>query len=149
MTSNISPMSPQRPVQPRRVLLAVPESDSHVVVNKLLEFHFRQHGYDVYNLGVCTPVRDIAAAARDFLPEAIVLSAQNGHAYDDLTALPAALRAVGITEIPVYLGGNLTVGAEKQIEDITQCFRALGIQVVESFIHMDQLLLGRPSEALM
>lgn len=129
------------PGRPRRVLLAVPESDSHVVVNKLLEWHLIRHGCEVRNLGVCTPAQEIAAAAREFQPDAIVLSAQNGHALEDLTSLPAVMEAAGVAGVPVYLGGNLSVGADKQLDDPTQRFRALGIQVVQSFDHMDRLLL--------
>lgn len=129
--------------RPRRVLLAVTESDCHVVVNKLLEWHFiRRHGCEVRNLGGCTPAQEIAEAAREFEPDAIVLSSQNGHAFADLASLPAAMEAAGVTGVPVYLGGNLSVGADKQLDDPTQRFRALGIQVVQSFDHMDRLLLN-------
>lgn len=130
------------PSRPRRLLLAVPESDCHVVVNKLLEWHLVRHGYTVHNLGVCTPVQEIAEAARALQPDAIVLSTQNGHALADLTPLPAAMDAAGVAGIPVYLGGNLSVGADKHLDDPTRRFRALGIQVVESFDHMDRLLLN-------
>lgn len=135
------PYSPP-PGRPRRVLLAVPETDCHIVVNKLLEWHLLQHGCAVRNLGVCTPTQEIAAAAREFAPDAIVLSTQNGHALADLASLPAAMEAAGVAGVPVYLGGHLSVGADKHLEDHTQRFRALGIQVVESFDQMDRLLLN-------
>lgn len=133
---------PPAPARRRRVLLAVPASDCHVVINTLLAWHLQRHGVSVRNLGVCTPTAEIAAAAREFQPDAIVLSSQNGHALADLADLPQALQAAGVTGVPVYLGGNLSVGAEKSLEAPAQRFRALGMQVVESLAAMERLLLA-------
>lgn len=132
------------PGRPSRVLLAVPESDAHVVANTLLEYFLKQRGCPVLNLGACTPAADIAAAARDFAPDAILISSHNGHAFDDLRALPEAMAAAGAGHVPVYLGGNLSVGADKQLTDTTR-FRALGIRVVTSFEAIDEILRLPPA----
>lgn len=124
----------------RRVLLAVPESDCHVVGNKLLELFLTQQGYEVHNLGACTPAQEIAAAAREFQPDAIVISSQNGHAFEDLTPLPEALQAMRVTGVPIYLGGNLSVGADKRLGDLAQQFLTLGVQVMASIAQIEQRL---------
>lgn len=123
-----------------RVVLAVPESDAHVVANRLLEYFLKQRGHTVLNLGACTPAAEIAAAARDFAADAIIISSQNGHALDDLGSLPAEMVAVGVAGVPVYLGGNLNVGAEKRLDDVAARFRPLGIRIAGSFDDVDELL---------
>jgi methylaspartate mutase S subunit len=115
-----------------RVLLAVPESDCHVVACKLLQLYLEHLGYEVHNLGVTTPSAEIAAAAKKYQPLAIFLSSQNGHALADLRTLRGELRARGVT-VPVYLGGNLTVGCQEPPEIIRRKFEEIGIEVLASF----------------
>lgn len=134
----LAPLTP--PAQPPKLLLAVPESDAHVVGNKLLEFFLRQQGYLVRNLGVCSPAQEIAEAARDWQPDAILLSSQNGHAFEDLAPLQAMLHAMGVHEVPIYLGGNLSVGADKHLADVTHHFLTIGVQVVDTMETVLQLL---------
>ena len=142
MTQLPVPHAATAPSRPRRLLLAVTESDSHAVGNKLLERHLTQQGYEVLNLGVCTPVEEIAAAARDFCPEAIILSSQNGHAFDDLARLPEALHSVDVPAVPIYLGGNLSVGTTKDLDSLKHQFLTLGVQVVEALEHLELRLLA-------
>lgn len=115
-----------------RVLLAVPESDCHVVACKLLQLYLEHSGYEVLNLGVTTPSAEIAAAAEQYAPIAILLSSQNGHALIDLQTLGGELKRRGITA-PVYLGGNLTVGCQDSPEAVRRKFKEIGIEVVASF----------------
>jgi methylaspartate mutase S subunit len=115
-----------------RVLLAVPESDCHVVACKLLELYLEHLNYEVHNLGVTTPSAEIAAAAERIQPLAIFLSSQNGHALMDLQTLDEELRRRGVTA-PVYLGGNLTLGCEDSPEIVRQKFENIGIEVLSSF----------------
>ncbi|MYR02123.1 methylaspartate mutase, partial [Streptomyces sp. SID6139] len=39
-------------------------SDSHAVANQLIAHGLRAQGFDVVNLGTCTPVAEFAAACR-------------------------------------------------------------------------------------
>lgn len=123
-----------------RILLAVPESDCHVVGNKLLEFFLIQNGYEVHNLGACTPAQEIAAAARELQPDAIVISSHNGHAFEDLMPLSEAMHAMGVPGVPVYLGGKLLVGADKRFDGLPRQFSAIGVQVVASIEELEQRL---------
>jgi len=116
-----------------RVLIATPLSDCHSVSPKLLETHLAEHGYRVRNLGACCSTEEIAQGAATFKPDAILLCAQNGHALMDLRDLPAVLARYRITPPPTYIGGNVTVGAEKDLAAINAAFSDLGIEILGSF----------------
>jgi methylaspartate mutase sigma subunit len=108
------------------VVLGVAGSDAHAVANHLIAIHLREHGFDVVNLGVCTPLGDFADAV-DAHPEAeaVIIGSLNGHAHADLRDLPA-LRAAGRLDRPVILGGNLSVGSHKS-DDALDRLRDLGV----------------------
>lgn len=113
----------------RKVILGVTESDSHVVANHLIAYYLRSRGFEVVNLGACTPLRDfVAAYAEHDDAEAILIGSHNGHALRDLAGLDEIKRA-GLLDCPVILGGNLSVGAEKGPDEVGQ-FVALGVDHV-------------------
>ncbi|MFE9426689.1 methylaspartate mutase [Kitasatospora sp. NPDC006697] len=96
-----------------KVILGVAASDSHAVANHLIAFQLRQLGYQVVNLGPCTPVSEFAdchAENGDAL--AVVIGSINGHALEDLAPL-RAVRDQGLLDCPVIVGGNLSVGSAK------------------------------------
>jgi methylaspartate mutase sigma subunit len=110
----------------RKVILGVTESDSHVVANHLIAYHLRTHGFEVINLGACTPVRDFVNAYAEHLDaEAILIGSNNGHALTDLAGLEQAKHA-GLLDCPVILGGNLSVGADKD-PDFLRHFAEIGV----------------------
>lgn len=96
-----------------KVIMGVAASDSHVVANHLIAFQLRQLGYDVVNLGACTPVSEFVECAGEN-PDAlaIVIGSINGHAAEDLAPLKA-VREQGLLPCPVIVGGNLSVGSTK------------------------------------
>ncbi|MGC5343149.1 cobalamin-dependent protein [Streptomyces sp. DT24] len=101
----------------RLVILGVAESDAHAVANHLITMQLRDHGFTVVNLGVCTPLSDFADALdRHPQAEAVLIGTLNGHAHQDLRALPE-LRAAGRLNCPVVVGGNLSVGSHKDDAD--------------------------------
>jgi methylaspartate mutase sigma subunit len=119
--------SSQQPLDgPRLVILGVTESDAHAVANRLIAQQLRDNGFAVVNLGVCTPLAEFADAL-DRYPqaEAVLIGSLNGHAAQDLAALPA-LRAAGRLQRPVVVGGNLSVGCRKDGSDV-QRLRELGV----------------------
>jgi len=95
------------------VILGVAASDSHVVANHLIAGFLRASGFEVVNLGPCSPLEEFADAC-DRHPEvaAVLIGSLNGHAQEDLRELPM-LRASGRIPCPVVLGGNLSVGSRK------------------------------------
>jgi methylaspartate mutase sigma subunit len=111
---------------PRLVILGVAASDAHAVANQLIAMMLRQRGFVVINLGVCTPLEEFADAYRAYPnAEAILIGSLNGHAYEDLKALPR-LRSAGELACPVIVGGNLSVGSHKGPETVDR-LRALGV----------------------
>jgi methylaspartate mutase sigma subunit len=111
---------------PRLVILGVAASDSHAVANQLIAMMLRQKGFIVINLGVCTPLEEFADAYRAYPhTEAVLIGSLNGHAYEDLKALPQ-LRSAGQLACPIIVGGNLSVGSHKST-DTAHRLRALGV----------------------
>jgi methylaspartate mutase sigma subunit len=97
----------------RTVILGVAASDSHAVANHLIAFSLRGLGFDVVNLGTCTPVAEFAQACEEHPDaEAVVIGSLNGHVHEDLRGLAKA-KATGRIHVPVVVGGNLSVGSHK------------------------------------
>jgi methylaspartate mutase sigma subunit len=100
--------------EPSKVLLGVAASDAHAVANHLIAYHLRALGFQVINLGVCTPVSEFMRA-HDEHPDvlAIAIGSMNGHALQDLRELKL-LKQRHHVRCPVILGGNLSVGSRKR-----------------------------------
>lgn len=126
----------------KKVILGVTTSDAHVVANKLLALMLEQKGFEVINLGACTPVEEFSKASKDN-PDtlAILIGSLNGHAYEDLKPLKEAKETRAIT-CPVFLGGNLSVGSQKKSGDLSR-FLSIGIdKVLSSFEEIIPTLEG-------
>jgi methylaspartate mutase sigma subunit len=110
-------------------VLGVAASDAHAVANHLIAYSLRANGFDVVNLGTCTPVSEFAEAARKH-PDAlaVVIGSLNGHVHEDLRDLRLA-RESGDIGCPVIVGGNLSVGSRKNASD-TERLHALGVDHV-------------------
>lgn len=115
----------------RTVILGMAASDAHVVANQLIAHSLRSQGFHVVNLGACTSIAEFATAYDEHPDaEAVIIGSLNGHAYEDLQDLPAA-RADGLLGCPVILGGNLSVGSNKEAAD-DERFHALGVEMILS-----------------
>lgn len=141
-----------RAARPRPVILGVAASDAHAVANHFIAYHLRSQGFDVVNLGTCTPVAEFCDALRRTPePEALIIGSLNGHAYEDLRELRVARRD-GLINCPVILGGNLSVGSRKRSSDLERLY-ALGVDYIlddpiELVPLLDRLsLLAVPSAA--
>jgi methylaspartate mutase sigma subunit len=111
------------------VILGVAASDTHVVANHLIGHMLRENGYEVINLGACTPLQDFMEAHQQN-PDAvaIVIGSLNGHAKDDLRGLLELKQQYGV-RCPVILGGNLSVGSQKEL-GLEEYFKSLGVDIV-------------------
>lgn len=131
----------------RKVVLAVPSSDCHVVGNRLLEWLLSSEGYEVKNLGVCTPSHEIAAEIANCEPIAAVIGGYNGHALADLADLRELMAVYGVPpDLPVYIGGNLTVGVDKS--QVTVQFAQIGLTVLDTFEELLHRLSSLPKPAI-
>jgi methylaspartate mutase sigma subunit len=111
------------------VILGVAASDAHIVANKLIEMALTDHGFNVVNLGACTTIDEFCQAYVQNKPVlAIVIGSLNGHAVNDITGLALAKRQYKVT-CPVIVGGNLSVGSQKD-SSIHQELYGLGVDVI-------------------
>lgn len=129
--------------EPPVVILGVAASDAHVVANRLIAFQLRGLGYDVVNLGACTPVAEfVECLAAHPGAVALLIGSVNGHAVEDLTPLRAAKDA-GRLPCPVVVGGNLSVGSEADDDDALAALRDLGVDhVLRDVSALPALLAG-------
>jgi len=99
--------------QQGKVILGVAGSDSHVVGNKLIEKLLIANGFEVINLGACTPIEEFATTF-SLHPDAlcIAIGSLNGHAIGDTIGLDLLKKRYKV-DCPVVIGGNLSVGSEK------------------------------------
>ena len=127
--------------QKNKVVLGVAESDAHVVANHLIAYLLRENGFEVINLGACTPVPDFLLALEEN-PDAValIIGTLNGHAVRDLKGLRTA-KDEGRINCPVIVGGNLSVGSQKSAETVER-IRDLGADhILESHEQILPLLL--------
>ncbi|GES28775.1 cobalamin-dependent protein [Streptomyces angustmyceticus] len=111
---------------PRTVILGVAASDSHAVANHLIAYSLRGAGFDVVNLGTCTPVEEFAATCHEHADaEAVIIGSLNGHIHEDLRGLAEAKES-GQIACPVIVGGNLSVGSHKDASAHERLY-ALGV----------------------
>lgn len=97
----------------KTVILGVAESDAHVVANKLIEARLEASGYEVVNLGACTPLSEFGQAYENH-PEsvAILIGTLNGHALQDLSDLLWMKQKFSVN-CPVIVGGKLGLSPGK------------------------------------
>lgn len=120
-----------------KVILGVTESDCHVVANQLIASLLRSEGYEVVNLGVCTSVKEFGEAFSEHSDSlAILVGTLNGHGLQDLSRLPEVIEKCHI-EIPILLGGNLSVGSRKDPHYEKDYFR---LGVTHIFKEISELL---------
>jgi methylaspartate mutase sigma subunit len=102
------------------VIIAVTESDVHVVGNRLLEMALLKEGFRVINLGVCTSTQDLVEAYRsnDNII-AIAIGSINGHAGQDLSGFGQLRRDYQIS-CKIFFGGYMEVGRRARMEDFSE-----------------------------
>ena len=93
---------------PRAVLSTVP-SDSHTWNLVYLELLLQELGFNVTNMGACTPIDMVIGELTTDPPDILVVSSVNGHGAREATQLIQAVRACGF-EGPAVLGGKLGCG---------------------------------------
>ena len=93
----------------KNAILATLPSDSHTWNLVYIQLLLQEYGYNVENLGSCTPIYDIIEKAYEIKPSFIVISSINGHGYLEAQTLIQLLREEDfIQNIPVLIGGKLT-----------------------------------------
>jgi methylaspartate mutase sigma subunit len=98
----------------RRLLavLATTPDDSHMWNLNAVQEELEDRGFEVINLGACTPADLLAEAIRDRRPELAVISTVNGHGARSAIDVMDILRLYQADRIgKVIIGGKLTTDA--------------------------------------
>ena len=101
----------------RKIVTGVIGYDIHYGGNIILQYALRDAGFEVIILGTQVPPADFINTALEENADAILVSSLYGHAEMDCQGFGNACREAGLSDIPLYIGGNLVVGAEQMEED--------------------------------
>ena len=113
-----------------RVLLSTVSSDAHMWNLIFLQLLMEEYGYEVRNLGICTPDEVIIEECRRYRPDLLVISTVNGHGHLDGKRLIAKLRQdPDLQDLRVVIGGKLGVLGSRNIEH-TESLIAAGFDAV-------------------
>ncbi len=96
-----------------KIILSTIPSDSHCWNLIFMELFLKEQGYEVINLGPCTPYDLILKYTKDSTILAIVVSTVNGHGYIQGEELIGFLRQHISQSIPIFIGGKLNTDINK------------------------------------
>ena len=107
------------------LILGVIGADVHAVGNKILERAYSDAGFEVVNLGVMVSQEEFVNAAVETDAAAIIVSSLYGHGEIDCRGLREKCEEAGLTNIKLYVGGNLVVG-KTEFDQVEETFKAMG-----------------------
>ena len=110
---------------PKTIVTGVIGSDTHIVGNRILTMALEKAGYKVVSLGALTPAADFVKAAVETRAQAILVSSLYGQGELDCRGFRDLCVEAGLTDILLYVGGNLVVG-KRSWEETAQTYRAMG-----------------------
>jgi methylaspartate mutase S subunit len=103
--------------------------DAHIIGVKILSRVLREAGFRVTELGGLTPAEEFIKAAQETAADAILISSHYGMAEFDLAGFKEKCVEGGLSDVLLYLGGNLAVGRHDFKEDERK-FKAMGFDRV-------------------
>ena len=113
----------------KKLVIGVIGADVHAVGIRILDFAFREAGFDVTNLGVMVSQEEYIAAAVETAADAIVISSLYGHGELDCRGLREKCDEAGLGDILLYCGGNIVV-RKQDFKDVEARFHAMGFNRV-------------------
>lgn len=113
----------------KKLVLGVIGADVHAVGIRILDFAFSQAGFDVENLGVMVSQEEFIDAAIETKADAIIVSSLYGHGELDCRGLRDKCIEAGISDILLYIGGNIVVGKQK-FDEVEKRFIEMGFDRV-------------------
>ena len=111
------------------IVMGVIGSDIHIVGNKIIYFTLKEAGYNVTNLGIFNSQDDFINAAKETDAAVIMVSSLYGHGELDCQGMKERCVEAGLSDVLLYVGGNLMVGPHEPEEVITK-FKAMGFDRV-------------------
>lgn len=103
--------------------------DIHNIGLKVLEHALRDVGFEVVSLGVRVSQEDFINAAIGKKADAILVSSLSGHARALAPGLRDKCMEFGLTNILLYIGGQLTIG-ETTWQETQETFTKMGFDRV-------------------
>lgn len=106
-----------QPVQSKRAVVATVPSDSHMWNLVYIELVLQENGWEVNNLGACTPVELTVETCLAERPDMLVVTSVNGHGHIGGRKLIGQIRSQPeLDYLPVVIGGKLgTLGANNSV----------------------------------
>lgn len=100
------------------LVLGVIGADVHAVGNRILHYALSEAGFKVVNIGVMASQQEFINAAIETGADGILVSSLYGHGEIDCRGLRDKAIEAGLTNIKLYVGGNLVVGKQnwKEVE---------------------------------
>ncbi|MHB9094178.1 MAG: methylaspartate mutase subunit S [Eubacteriales bacterium] len=111
------------------VVLGVIGADVHAVGNRILAYALEQAGLKVINIGVLASQEEFVNAAIETGAKAILVSSLYGHGELDCRGLREKATEAGISDILMYVGGNLVVG-KREWHEVEEIYRKMGFDRV-------------------
>ena len=113
----------------KTLVIGVIGADVHAVGNRILNFVFKDAGFNVVNLGVMVSQEEFISAAIETDADAICISSLYGQGELDCRGMREKCDEAGLKGIPLLVGGNVVIG--KQVfEDVEKRFKAMGFDRV-------------------
>jgi len=103
--------------------------DSHVIGIKILSRVLREGGFKVTELNALTSPEEFIRAAQETASDAIMISSLYGMAELDLSGFKEKCIEAGLSDVILYLGGNLSIGRHPFEEDERK-FKEMGFDRV-------------------
>ncbi len=113
----------------KTVVIGVIGSDVHAVGNKIIDYALRNGGFKVVNVGVLSTQEDFINAAIETAADAIFVSSLYGHGEIDCQGFREKCNEAGLTDILLYIGGNIVVG-KQNFEEVELRFKNMGFNRV-------------------
>jgi methylaspartate mutase sigma subunit len=113
----LQPRSEQSPKKTKRAVLATVPSDSHMWNLVYIELVLQEKGWEVLNLGACTPPELVVETCLKERPDMLVISSVNGHGHIGGRKVIGQVRSHPELEyMPAVIGGKLgTLGANNNV----------------------------------
>ncbi|MCL2593011.1 MAG: methylaspartate mutase subunit S [Defluviitaleaceae bacterium] len=107
------------------LVLGVIGADVHAVGIKILDYAISNAGFNVINLGVMVSQEEFINAAVESAADAILVSSLYGHGEIDCRGLREKCDEAGLTDIKLYVGGNIVVG-KSDFAEVKETFVKMG-----------------------
>ncbi len=111
------------------VVTGVMGHDIHVIGIRVVEHALRSAGFHIVALGTQVHPDEFVAAAIEAKADAIFVSSLDGHARLWVSGFRDKCIEAGLTDVLLYLGGQLVIGEEKW-EDTLKIFKEMGFDRV-------------------